>query len=94
MVGVATIVVDCDNCEHCDNCDHIKVPCTYVCFRLVSLVPAILGQFETMFGNTTEWMMMEHIVNVIDVFVVNMRDRFDDIAGRDIFPANKASVHV
>ena len=60
----------------------------------MSLVPAILGQFETMFGNTTEWMMMEHIVNVIDVFVVNMRDRFDDIAGRDILPANKARVHV
>ena len=24
VVGVATIVVDCDNCEHCDNCDHVK----------------------------------------------------------------------
>ena len=24
VIGVATIVVDCDNCEHCDNCDHIK----------------------------------------------------------------------
>ena len=24
VVGVATIVVDCDNCEHCDNCDHIN----------------------------------------------------------------------
>ena len=23
VVGVATIVVDCDNCEHCDNCNHI-----------------------------------------------------------------------
>ena len=60
----------------------------------MSLVPAILGQFETMFGNTTEWMMMEHIVNVIDVFVVNMRDRFDDMAGSEILPANKAPVHV
>ena len=24
MVGVATILVDCDNCEHCDNYDHIS----------------------------------------------------------------------
>ena len=24
VVGVTTIVVDCDNCEHCDNCDHIR----------------------------------------------------------------------
>ena len=23
---IATIVVDCDNCEHCDNCDHISPP--------------------------------------------------------------------
>ena len=23
VVGVATIVVDCNNCEHCDNCDRI-----------------------------------------------------------------------
>ena len=33
-------------------------------------------------------------MNVIDVFVVNMRDRFDDIAGSDILPVNKAPVHV
>ena len=26
VVGIATIVVDCDNCEHCDNCDHIMDP--------------------------------------------------------------------
>ena len=25
VVGIATIVVDCDNCEHCDNCDHINL---------------------------------------------------------------------
>ena len=25
VVGVVTIVVDCDNCEHCNNCDHITV---------------------------------------------------------------------
>ena len=24
-VGVVTIVVDYDNCEHCDNCDHITL---------------------------------------------------------------------
>ena len=24
VVGVTTIVGDCDNCEHCDNCDHIR----------------------------------------------------------------------
>lgn len=51
-------------------------------YRLVSLVPSMLGQFETMFGNTTEWVMMEHIINVVDVFVLSMRDRFDDIAGK------------
>ena len=33
-------------------------------------------------------------MNVVDVFVVNMRDRFDDIAGKDILPANNAPVHV
>ena len=27
MVGVATIVVDCDNCERCDNGDHIICQC-------------------------------------------------------------------
>ena len=26
VVGVATIVIDCDNCENCDNCDQINPP--------------------------------------------------------------------
>ena len=34
LIGVATIVVDCNNCEHCDNCDHITYrlisPCCYI----------------------------------------------------------------
>ena len=29
MVGVMTIVVDCNNCEHSDNCDHIKGQVNY-----------------------------------------------------------------
>mgnify|MGYP001794861426 CR=1 FL=1 len=26
VVGVATVVIDSDNCEHCNNCDHITPP--------------------------------------------------------------------
>ena len=42
VVGVATIVVDCDNCEHWDNCDHIKG----ITQQNIKLIP-MLGIFYT-----------------------------------------------
>lgn len=58
----------------------IQLMLNFFC-RLVSLIPSVVGQFETMFGNTTEWMLMEHIIHVVDVAVLSLKDRLDDIYG-------------
>lgn len=70
-------------------CSHVTIlipslSLSFLFSRLATLIPGIINQLDMNFENTTEWRLLKHILNVVDVIIVNTADRYDLIAGKPL----------